>query len=118
MSTTAQAPNGAATHPDDPTKGTGTLAAKLARIMGSLDRITRDGHVDGSGGGYSYASADTISDILRPALAAEGVVMIPGAVEVIDQRIDEFEKVGRNGEPYTQTLMAAAIDVTRFRAAG
>lgn len=94
----------------DPEVGTGTLAAKLARIMGQLDRIDRDGRVEG-GQGYSYASADQISDTLRPALAAEGVVLIPSDVEVIDQRIDEFEKTNNRGEAYTQTRYTCALRV-------
>jgi hypothetical protein len=97
--------------PPDLEAGSGTLAAKLARIMGRLGRIGYDGRVDGSGGGYSYASADTLSDVLRPALAAEGVVLIPSDTQVIEQRIDEFEKVGRGGEAYTQTRYTVALRV-------
>jgi hypothetical protein len=107
MATTA-APQ---TEPLDPETGTGSLASKLARIMGRLDRIDRDGRVDGSGGGYTYASADTLSDVLRPALAAEGVVMLPTDVEVIEQRIDEQEKQGKGGDTYTQTRYTCALRV-------
>jgi hypothetical protein len=109
MTTTAAKPK-ATDEPRDPDVGTGTLASKLARIMGRLDRIDRDGRVEG-GQGYSYASADQVSDVLRPALAAEGVVLIPADVEVIDQRIDEFEKVDRSGKPYTQTRYTCALRV-------
>ena len=97
--------------PADPDQGTGSLASKLARIMGRLDRIDRDGRVDGSGGGYTYASADTLSDVLRPALAAEGVVMLPTAVVVLVLRIDEQEKQNSRGDTYTQTRYTCALRV-------
>ncbi|MGE4177974.1 MAG: ERF family protein [Thermoleophilia bacterium] len=92
-------------HVPHPDAGTGSLAQRLARIMGALQRIERDGAVTGSGG-YSYASADQLSDVLRPALAAEGVVMLPTDTQVIDQRVDEVDKGS-----YTQTRYTVALRV-------
>lgn len=106
MSTTEAPP---AVGPADPDQGTGTLAAKLARIMGQLDRITRDGSVDGRAG-YSYASADTISDTLRPAMAAEGIVLLPRRVVIEEHSTVEIEKSGSDG-PYTQFRESMTIVV-------
>lgn len=88
-----------------------TLAEKLAAIAGSLKRFEKDDRVTGTAG-YAFASVDSMSDVIRPAMAAHGVVMYPRAVEVIECQQYVRDRVSNSGETYQTIQWRTVVKVT------
>jgi hypothetical protein len=62
-----------------PVPGKATLYAKLARVMGKVQRIEKNGH--NSFHNYDYATATDIYEGVRAALAEENVAFLPDMVK-------------------------------------
>lgn len=60
-----------------------SLAAKLAQIMGEVDRIPKNGEIRTKSGGvqYKFARDPDVLDAVRPKLAAAGIILVPEKVE-------------------------------------
>lgn len=67
-------------HPD---AGTGHLAAKIARIAGSVGTLNKDGQVTGTRG-FSYATHGQMAAALVPLLMAEEIAVFPSAIRVLE----------------------------------
>ena len=61
------------------------LAAKLVRVMGAISHIPKRGHNDFFN--YDYATEADVSDAVRKALVAEGVVLIPSIEDVRERDV-------------------------------
>jgi hypothetical protein len=60
-----------------------SLAEKLARIYGDVDRFAKSKEITGSGPSFSYTPVEEIADDLRKRMGAEGIVMVPSNIEVV-----------------------------------
>jgi hypothetical protein len=61
-------------------RGAGAVAARLARVMGAMGRIPRNGEVRTDRAAYKYMTDADLMDGVRPLLAAEGLALIPAVV--------------------------------------
>jgi hypothetical protein len=88
-----------------------TLEGKLADIMFGLERFAKDDKVEGRGA-YSFTSINAIADVLRPAMAARGIVMTPRETEVIECGEVARQKVDNNGVAYMQYQWRTVLRVS------
>lgn len=105
---------------DKPTKrfiGTGNIHSRLARILALIEAIPKEGRNDFHG--YDYVKEDTLTQQIRPMLAAEGISLVFGAEEIVleDNCIAHvrctFTLGCSEGEPITTTVWGAGRDADR-----
>ena len=60
----------------------GSLFAKMARVMGRLERFSKDGKFVSQKASFKYASADQVFEEVREAMAAENLACIPALISV------------------------------------
>lgn len=77
-----------------------SLAAKIAEVMGAVDRIAKSGHNDHFN--YDFARESDVLDAVRKELATRKVALLPYLEESAS-----YENVGRNG--------TTRVAVTRYR---
>ncbi len=78
------------------------LYAKIARIMGRIDYLPKDGR--NAHFGYAYATDRTVYDTVRKLLAEEGVAVIVSMVDAIQERYTVAGKGGDREERHTRAL--------------
>jgi hypothetical protein len=70
------------------------LAQKIARVMGAVERVPKNGY--NKFHGYHYATEGDVADTVRAALAAEGVAIIPSTEKVEWRDVAKEGKEGKN----------------------
>jgi hypothetical protein len=61
------------------------LHAKLAEVMGEVDRIPKKGTAPAAMGGFKFVQVGDAADVIRKALAAVKVSMLPTAIELLGE---------------------------------
>lgn len=95
----------------------GNLYTRLARILGKIEKIPKEGYNDYHE--YKYVKEDTLTEQIRPMLAEEGISLIFGAEEVIEAEncitlVKCTFTLGCDvGEPITTTVWGAGRDADR-----
>lgn len=97
--------------------GKGNIHTRLARILAQIEAIPKEGRNDFHG--YDYVKEDTLTQQIRPMLAAEGVSLIFGADEI--QLVENCITLVRctftlgcdEGDPITTTVWGAGRDADR-----
>ncbi len=77
----------------------------VARVMGALPAIGKDGKADPSQGGYRYRGIEQITASAQRLLAEHGVIFVPRVVnaEIVDLTV--------NNKPWTDTRLTVAYTV-------
>jgi len=70
------------------------LHTKLAQVMYMADRIPKNGKAPVSMGGYDFVQVGDAADVIRKALAEQGVSMLPTAIECVEQSEHETKSGG------------------------
>lgn len=77
---------------------TPTLAAAVLAVMGEVGYVHKSGRVSSAGANYTFAGEVDLLRVLRPAMVAHGLCMLPVATELREHH----ETVpGRDGKPRT-----------------
>jgi len=64
-----------------------SVASKVRAVMKKVGYLTKDGHMQGAGN-YRYLSAEKAVGELQPAFTAEGLVIMPVGMEIVETRED------------------------------
>lgn len=93
--------------------GQGHLAQKIARVAGAVGRLTRTGRVGTGSRTYTYATVHQMAAALAPLMSAEGIVMLPVEVELLERQLIEREKdrKGEEGGTYTARSYMSTVRV-------
>lgn len=71
------------------TTPTRSLHRKLAQVMYEVERIPKRGRAPAAMGGFEFVQVGDAADVIRKALAENGVTMIPTAIELISESESE-----------------------------
>jgi hypothetical protein len=61
------------------------LHAKLAEVMGEVERIPKNGTAPAAMGGFKFVQVGDAADVIRKALGAQKVSMLPTAIELLGE---------------------------------
>jgi hypothetical protein len=70
---------------------TRSLHRKLAQVMYEVERIPKRGRAPAAMGGFEFVQVGDAADVIRKALAENGVTMIPTAIELISEAESETQ---------------------------
>jgi hypothetical protein len=82
----------------EPARSIGALAAKMAKVMGAVERVPKTGRNDFHK--YDYATEADIVAVVRKAMAEQGVMLIPAV-----SRFERLELTKGNGKTTTLTTV-------------